>query len=58
MLTKHVLPPAERRAFGQARRKQLRRQEQNRWRSADRQTDPVDALAVSTAGRVPALLAI
>ncbi len=48
----------ERRAFGQSRRKQVRRQEQNRWRSADRQTDPIDALAVSAVGRVPALLAI
>ena len=58
MVTKHVLPPPERRAFGQSRRKQVRRQEQNRWRSADRQTDPIDALAASAVGRVPALLAI
>src|ERR1700734_1818978 len=55
---KHVLPPPERRAFGQSRRKQVRRQEQNRWRSADRQTDPIDALAASAVGRVPALMAI
>jgi uncharacterized protein (DUF2252 family) len=58
MTIKHVLPPLERRAFGQSRRKQVRRQDQNRWRSADRQTDPIDALAVSASGRVPALLAI
>ena len=58
MPLKHVLPPPERRAFGQSRRKQVRRQEQNRWRSADRQTDPIDALAVSAVGRVPALLTI
>jgi uncharacterized protein (DUF2252 family) len=58
MVTKHVLPPPERRAFGQSRRRQVRRQEQNRWRPADRQTDPIDALAVSSVGRVPALLAI
>ena len=58
MPIKHVLPPPERRAFGQSRRKQVRRQEQNRWRSEDRQTDPIDALAVSAVGRVPALLAI
>jgi uncharacterized protein (DUF2252 family) len=58
MVIKHVLSPPERRAFGQTRRKQLRRQEHNRWRSADRQTDPIDALAVSSAGRVPSLLAI
>src|ERR1700721_1153120 len=58
MATKHVLPPPERRAFGQSRRKQVPRQAQNRWRAADRQTDPIDALAVSAVGRVPALLAI
>ena len=58
MTIKHVLPPPERRAFGQSRRKQVRRQEQNRWRASDRQTDPIDALAVSAVGRVPALLAI
>ena len=58
MTTKHVLAPTERRAFGQSRRKQVRRQEQNRWRLEDRQTDPIDALAVSAVGRVPALLSI
>ncbi|MGC2398571.1 MAG: DUF2252 domain-containing protein [Acidobacteriaceae bacterium] len=58
MAIKHVLPPPDRRAFGQSRRKQVRRQEQNRWRAADRQTDPIDALARSAVGRVPALLAI
>jgi uncharacterized protein (DUF2252 family) len=58
MAIKHVLAPQERRAFGQSRRKQVRRQEQNRWRSAERQTDPIDALAVASVGRVPALLAI
>jgi uncharacterized protein (DUF2252 family) len=58
MTFQQVLPPQERRAFGQSRRKQVRRQEQNRWSPADRQTDPMDALAVSAVGRVPALLAI
>ncbi len=58
MAIKHVLAPTERRAFGQSRRKQVRRQEQKRWNSADRQTDPIDALAVSAVGRVPSLLAI
>ncbi|HTZ60383.1 MAG TPA: DUF2252 domain-containing protein [Acidobacteriaceae bacterium] len=58
MAIKHVLPPPDRRAFGQSRRKQVRRQEQNRWRIEDRQTDPIDALAASSAGRVPALLEI
>jgi uncharacterized protein (DUF2252 family) len=58
MTIKHVLPPPERRAFGQSRRKQVRRQEQKRWSASERQTDPIDALAVSAVGRVPALLAI
>jgi uncharacterized protein (DUF2252 family) len=58
MSTKHILPPTDRRAFGQSRRKQVRRQEQNRWRLADRQTDPIDALARSALGRVPGLLEI
>jgi uncharacterized protein (DUF2252 family) len=57
MTLKDVLPPPQRRAFGQSRRKQVRRQQQ-RWRAADRQTDPIDALAVSSVGRVPALLTI
>src|SRR6202789_432635 len=47
-----------RRAVEEKRRVKVRRQEQNRWRAADRQTDPIDALAVSSIGRVPALLAI
>src|SRR5580658_6472333 len=58
MAIKHVLAPTERRAFGQSLRKQVRRQEQKRWSTADRQTDPIDALAASAVGRVPALLAI
>jgi uncharacterized protein (DUF2252 family) len=58
MTTSHLLPPQERRAFGQSRRKQVRRQEHKRWRAVDRQTDPIDALAASAVGRVPALMAI
>src|ERR1700759_4926474 len=58
MAIKHVLAPTERRAFGQSRRKQVRRQEQKRWNVTDRQTDPIDALAVSAVGRVPSLLSI
>jgi uncharacterized protein (DUF2252 family) len=58
MTTNRVLPPPDRRAFGQSRRKQVRRQEHKRWRAANRQTDPIDALAASAVGRVPALLAI
>jgi uncharacterized protein (DUF2252 family) len=58
MIVKPQLPPGQRRAFGQSRRKQVRRQEHKRWLAADRQTDPMDALAASTSGRVPALLDI
>jgi uncharacterized protein (DUF2252 family) len=58
MVIKHVLTPQERRVLGQSRRKQVRRQEQNRWSLDDRQTDPIDALARSSVGRLPALLAI
>ena len=58
MTLNHALPPPERRAFGQSRRKQVRRQEQKRWRASDRQTDAIDALAASAVGRVPTLLAI
>jgi uncharacterized protein (DUF2252 family) len=57
-MIKPVLPPPDRRAFGQSRRKQVRRQEHKRWRVSVRQTDPIDALAASAVGRVPALLAI
>src|ERR1700733_6235527 len=58
MAIKNGLAPTERRGFGQSRRKQVRRQEQKRWSGADRQTDPIDALAVSAVGRGPSLLAI
>src|SRR6202046_5553014 len=58
MTLNHALPPHERRAFGQSRRKQVPRQEHNRWHSSERQTDPIDALAVSAVGRVAGLLAI
>jgi uncharacterized protein (DUF2252 family) len=58
MTISQPLPPAERRAFGESRRKQVRRQEHKRWRASDRQTNPLDALAASSVGRVPSLLAI
>src|ERR1700735_4471494 len=58
MVTKHVLPPDMRRAFGTSRRKQVRRQEHKRWSASDRQTDPIDALAASSVGRVASLLSI
>lgn len=50
--------PEQRIAYGHARRRQLPRQKHNYWRLADRKTDPMDAIAASTNGRVPALLAI
>ncbi|HEV2463113.1 MAG TPA: DUF2252 domain-containing protein [Acidobacteriaceae bacterium] len=50
--------PEERRAYGHSRRKQLPRQEHNAWSPSDRRTDPVDAIASSAVGRVPALLPI
>ena len=58
MTTKQVLAPPERRAFGQSRRKQVRRQQLKRWKSGERQTEPMDALAAAAVGRVPGLLAI
>src|ERR1700729_2258453 len=58
MTLNHALPPPERRAFGQSRRKQVRRQEHKRWSASDRQTDPIDALAASSVGRVASLLSI
>src|ERR1700728_2592899 len=58
MTLNHALPPPERRAFGQSRRKQVRRQEHKRWSASDRQTDPIDALSASSVGRVASLLSI
>ena len=58
MSTKRLLAPLERLALGQSKRKQVRRQDLCRWKSSERQTDPIDALAAATAGRVPALLEI
>jgi uncharacterized protein (DUF2252 family) len=58
MSTKRLLAPPERRAFGQSRRKQVRRQDLCRWKSGERQTDPIDALAAGAVGRLPALLEI
>ena len=58
MTMKPVRPPAERRAFGQSRRKQVRRQQHHRWKIDDRQTDPIDALAAAAVGRVPSLLKV
>jgi uncharacterized protein (DUF2252 family) len=58
MTLKQVLPPPERRAFGQSRRKQVRRREHNKWKPSDRQTNPIDLLTEVSAGRLAALLPI
>jgi uncharacterized protein (DUF2252 family) len=50
--------PEQRLAYGHSRRRQLPRQKHNHWRAADRKTNPIDAIATSSVGRVPALLAI
>jgi uncharacterized protein (DUF2252 family) len=48
----------ERRAIGQSRRKQLRRQDQSLWQSQHRRHNPVALLEESMRGRVPSLIAI
>lgn len=50
--------PEHRRAYGRSRRRQAPRQGHDRWRPADRSIDPMDAIASSTAGCIPALLKI
>jgi uncharacterized protein (DUF2252 family) len=46
----------ERRAEGQARRKQMRRQDHGRWDAKLRKQDPLALLQASLRGRVPALV--
>jgi uncharacterized protein (DUF2252 family) len=48
--------PAERRAQGQARRKQMRRQHHGLWDAKQRRYDPLQLLEASMRGRVPALV--
>jgi uncharacterized protein (DUF2252 family) len=50
--------PAERRSLGQARRKQVGRQQHNAFNPKARKTPPKDLLARSMQGRVPALVKI
>ncbi len=52
----HRMTPEERRAFGAARRKQLRRQAHAQWFAEDRRTDPIALLEESSRGRVPELV--
>jgi uncharacterized protein (DUF2252 family) len=52
------ISPAERHALGQARRKQLRRQEHAYWRSPAERRSPVTTIAHSMRGRMPSLVAL
>jgi uncharacterized protein (DUF2252 family) len=53
-----VLTHRERVLLGQARRKQVKRQTHAAWSPKDRKQDPLDLLAASTRGRVPALVTL
>ncbi len=48
----------ERRAVGQSRRKQLRRQDHSFWEPQQRRHDPIALIEESMRGRVPALIAL
>lgn len=52
------ITPAERRALGQARRKQLRRQEHGHWRPAAIRQSPVVTIARSMHGRLRSLVTL
>ena len=52
----HIATPEERRALGQARRKQMKRQSHAVWDAKQRRHDPVRLLEESMRGRVPALV--
>jgi uncharacterized protein (DUF2252 family) len=54
----HVPTSKERRALGQARRKQVRRQDHAHWDAKGRQRDPLDLIDESMRGRVPSLIAL
>ena len=54
----HIPSSRERRALGQARRKQVRRQDHGRWDAKLRQHDAVALLAESMRGRVPGLVGL
>jgi uncharacterized protein (DUF2252 family) len=52
----HWATPAERRSLGQARRKQVGRQEQSEFNPKTRKTSPLKLLERASRGRLPALL--
>jgi uncharacterized protein (DUF2252 family) len=52
------ISPAERHALGQARRKQLRRQDHAQWRLPANRPSPVTTIARSMRGRIPSLVAL
>src|ERR1700761_9202892 len=52
------ISPAERHALGQARRKQLRRQDHAQWRPPSSRPSPVTTIARSMRGRIPSLVAL
>jgi uncharacterized protein (DUF2252 family) len=54
----HIPTSQERRALGQARRKQVRRQDHGRWDAKLRQHDAVALVAESMRGRVPGLVGL
>jgi uncharacterized protein (DUF2252 family) len=54
----HISTSQERRALGQARRKQVRRQDHAHWDGKLRQHDPLKLVAESMRGRVPSLVTL
>jgi uncharacterized protein (DUF2252 family) len=54
----HYATPEERRALGQARRKQVRRQDHGELRPKARRTPPLDLLRHACRGRIPSLVQI
>jgi uncharacterized protein (DUF2252 family) len=52
------ISPTERHALGQARRKQLRRQEHARWSPRANRPSPVATIARSMRGRIPSLVTL
>jgi uncharacterized protein (DUF2252 family) len=56
--TAHLGTPLDRRAQGQARRKQMKRQQHGAWDAKQRDYEPLKVLAESMRGRVPALVVL
>jgi len=52
----HIDTPEERRGLGQARRKQMKRQNHGQWDAKQRRHDPLKLLEESMRGRVPSLV--